>query len=424
MYFHSVTLEKDKCVGCTNCIKNCPTEAIRVTDGKASIISERCIDCAICIRVCPHHAKKAVADPLDSLNDYKIKVAIPAPVLYTQFRASYSRERILAALKFVGFDDVFEVALAAEVVTQKTKEIIKDTSREKPLISSACPAVVRLIRLRFPSLIDNLVDVIQPMELAGKLARQQAVNKFNVKPHEVGVFFITPCPAKVTAIKNPYGIHSSNVDKAIPIQDVFLKMLSVIDDIDNIENQVLSGAIGVSWANSGGESQGLDTQMFLAVDGMSNIIMILEEIENDRIDGIEFVEALACPGGCLGGVLTVENLYVAKTKIQKQIGKIKNISAVEDNTYTPPEDIDVFFEEPISALSYLKLDTDMILAMEKLERIEEIVKTLPSLDCGACGAPSCRALAEDIANGIATQDRCITLLKERYQQLLAEKEAE
>ena len=65
--YHSVTLDKDKCTGCINCIKRCPTEAIRVRNGKAKIIKERCIDCGECIRVCPNHAKKAIVDSLDML---------------------------------------------------------------------------------------------------------------------------------------------------------------------------------------------------------------------------------------------------------------------------------------------------------------------------------------------------------------------
>ena len=70
-FFHSVTLDYDKCVGCTNCVKHCPTEAIRIREGKAVITPERCIDCGECIRVCPHHAKKAKYDKLEQERDEK-----------------------------------------------------------------------------------------------------------------------------------------------------------------------------------------------------------------------------------------------------------------------------------------------------------------------------------------------------------------
>ncbi|HAA37762.1 MAG TPA: ferredoxin, partial [Firmicutes bacterium] len=75
-YFHSVTLDEEKCRGCTNCIKKCPTEAIRVRKGKARIINERCIDCGECLRVCPYHAKKAITDSFDMLHCIKYRICL------------------------------------------------------------------------------------------------------------------------------------------------------------------------------------------------------------------------------------------------------------------------------------------------------------------------------------------------------------
>ena len=84
-YNHSVSLDLEKCKGCTNCLKRCPTEAIRIRDGHATIDSERCIDCGECIRICPYKAKKAIYDKLEDINKFKYKVALPAPTLYGQF---------------------------------------------------------------------------------------------------------------------------------------------------------------------------------------------------------------------------------------------------------------------------------------------------------------------------------------------------
>ena len=82
MFYHSVILKEDKCVGCTNCVKRCPTEAIRIRNGKASIATERCIDCGECIRICPHHAKRAQFTHLEDLDKFKYRIALPAPALY------------------------------------------------------------------------------------------------------------------------------------------------------------------------------------------------------------------------------------------------------------------------------------------------------------------------------------------------------
>lgn len=191
LYFHSVTLDKDRCRGCTNCIKRCPTEAIRVRDGKARIINERCIDCGECIRVCPYHAKLAVTDSLDMMKDFKYKIALPAPSLYGQFR-DLTINQILSALLDVGFDEVFEVAYAAEIVSKFTREALTKGNLKKPVISSACPAVVRLVQIRFPSLIDNLLDICSPMDTAAILAKKEAIKKTGLKEEEIGVFSFLP----------------------------------------------------------------------------------------------------------------------------------------------------------------------------------------------------------------------------------------
>ena len=110
--YHSVRLDKSRCKGCTNCLKHCPTEAIRVRDGRAHIIDERCIDCGECIRICEYHAKVAITDNLSAIHGFPHAIAIPAPSLYGQFREVKSISPILDALKAIGFEEVFEVARA------------------------------------------------------------------------------------------------------------------------------------------------------------------------------------------------------------------------------------------------------------------------------------------------------------------------
>lgn len=414
-YFHSVTLDEAKCKGCTNCIKRCPTEAIRVRKSKARIINERCIDCGECIRVCPYHAKKAITDSIDMMNNYKYRVAIPAPSLYGQFKSAPSRDHILTALKMCGFDHVFEVARAAEVITNETIKIIKEGKFPKPLISSACPAVVRLIQVRFPSLIDNILKLESPMEVAAKIAKDEVSRDNKIPREDIGVFFITPCAAKVTSIKAPYEKEKSFVDGAISISDIYLKILSALAGIDKPENLERAGFVGVKWANSGGESTALGTDKFLAVDGIHNVIAILEEIENEKLEDIDFVEALACQGGCLGGPLTVENMFVAKTIIKKFIdeAKQKNYETDSNENY----DYDLVWTGKVEYRPIMKLDKDFDIAMKKLETLHAINNGLPGLDCGACGAPSCRSLAEDIVRGNANEADCIFKLREKVRNL-------
>ncbi|NLY43739.1 MAG: 4Fe-4S binding protein [Clostridiaceae bacterium] len=417
-YFHSVTLDKERCKGCTNCIKRCPTEAIRVRAGKAKIINERCIDCGECIRVCPYHAKKAITDPFDVIFSFKYKVALPAPSLYGQFKNIYDINVILTGLKRLGFDDVFEVAKAAEVVTLATKHLIAGNKVQKPAISSACPVIIRLIEVKYPNLIDNVVPIKSPMEVAARMAKRIISKNTGLPQKEIGVFFITPCAAKMTSTKAPMGSDCSFVDGVISMSEVYYKMIHDINKITHPENLSTAGMKGISWAKSGGESFALGDERAIAVDGIHNVIKVLEEMEDDKISDIDYVELQACTGGCVGGPLTVENNFIAKNRIMRIARMAPNIDLV-----TRFDDLcnwDISWTNPITYKPILNLDNDMVKAMQKMKEMENIYNSLPGLDCGSCGAPSCRALAEDIVRGFATETDCIFKLREQVRMLARE----
>ena len=199
-YEHSVLLDTSKCTGCTTCLRHCPTEAIRIKDGHAVINSDRCIDCGECIRVCTHKAKKAVCSKLESMDRFKWKIALPAPTLYGQFDNLDDIDCVLSGLLNIGFDDVFEVSKAAELLSDYTRIYLKTDGINKPAISSACPVVMRLIALRYPSLNDNIIHMLPPMEVAARLARERALkNHPELKAEDIGVCFISPCPAKASS---------------------------------------------------------------------------------------------------------------------------------------------------------------------------------------------------------------------------------
>ena len=409
-FFHSVRLDEEKCEGCTNCIKRCPTEAIRVRNGKAHIISERCIDCGECIRICPHHAKYAECDSFNKILDYKYRVALPAPTLYGQFNNLDDVDYVLTALKSMGFDDAFEVSRGAELVSSATRILMESGKLKKPVISSACPAVCRLIRVRFPKLIDHLLDLNSPMEEAARLARIEAVEKTGLDPSEIGIFFLTPCPAKNTAVKQPLGLEKSNVDGVVAIKNVYPVLFQQMDKVKSPENMRQSGLIGVSWAGSGGESAALLRDRYLAADGTENVIKVLEELEDEKLNDIDFIELNACTGGCVGGVLTVENPFVARARLQR-LRRYLPVSCnhLEDDE-SPRE---MYWQRPLEASSVLKLADNVIDAMKRMNELNELHERLPGLDCGTCGAPSCRALAEDIVRGMASEQDCVFFMSKQ-----------
>lgn len=414
-YFHSVVLEEDKCCGCTNCIKRCPTEAIRVRDGKAHIITERCIDCGECIRVCPHHAKKARSDSIEEIENFKYKIAIPAPALFGQFNNLDDIDIVLNGLLKLGFDSVYEVSRGAELVSQATRQLIRENKLKHPIISSACPAVVRLIKQRFPDLCENVMPMKAPMEVSAMLAKKYAMEETGLPMEDIGAFFITPCPAKVTEINRPMDVNKrSYCDGAIAISKIYPKLTSAMDKLTSIEPLANSGVIGVGWATSGGESAAMLGDRYLAADGIENVIRVLEELEDERIRNVDFVELNACTGGCVGGVLTVENPYVAQARIHT----LRKYLPVSQNHLKDGVPDKMMWDKPLEYdENVLSLDKDINKAMEMMEEIEKIEASLPGLDCGSCGAPSCHAMAEDIVKGSAKETECIFKLREQIQQV-------
>ncbi len=413
-FYHSVTLIEEKCVGCTNCIKRCPTEAIRIRGGKAVIASERCIDCGECIRICPHHAKRARHTHLSRLSDFTYKIALPAPALYGQFNNLDDIDYVLNGLKQMGFDDVFEVSRAAELVSEATRKLMVSGKIKRPVISSACPAVVRLIRVRFPDLCDHVLPLKSPMETAAAMAKQEAAERTGLPPEQIGCFFLTPCPAKVTDIKMPLGIEKSQVDGAIAISEVFPELSQKMDHLETVETIANSGVIGVSWATSGGESAALLNEKYLAADGIENVIRVLEEIEDERIGELEFIELNACAGGCVGGVLCVENPYVAKARIQRLR---KYLPVSQNHLMGGPIPELMGWEAGLEFSNALTLSADLKQAMQMMVDIDSMEEELPGLDCGACGAPTCRAFAEDVIRGGCEKTDCIFIYRKQMQKV-------
>lgn len=412
--FHSVTLDTDKCVGCTNCIKHCPTEAIRVRNGKATIISQRCIDCGECIRVCPHHAKKARHDSLDILQNYKYTVALPAPALFGQFNNMDDVDIVLTGLLDLGFDQVFEVSRGAEIVSDATRQLLASGALKKPVISSACPAVVRLIQVRFPQLCDHVLPIKSPMEVAAGLARQQAMAKTGYAPEEIGIIFISPCPAKVTDVRLPIGTERSDVDGVLAISDIYPRLVHKMNHLDRVESLCNSGLIGVSWSFIGGEAAGLLNENHLAADGIQNVIKVLEELEDDKLTDLDFIELNACSGGCVGGVFTAENGYVARARIKK-LRKYMPMSCNRADQTGNLESLK--WSRTLEENPALRLADTVEDAMMLMQKADAVCAKLPLLDCGACGAPSCQALAQDVALGLAQETDCIFLMRKQIQEI-------
>ncbi len=421
-YIHSVSLDSEKCKGCTTCMKHCPTEAIRVRNGHAQIDPDRCIDCGECIRVCPHKAKKANYNKLEQMNAYKWKIALPAPALFAQFDGLDDLDYVLQGLLDIGFDDVFEVSRAAEYVTSYSRKYLKLPSVKKPVISSACPVVVRLIALRFPYLKDNIMPLLPPIEVAAAMAREEALREHpEFTEEDIGVCFITPCPAKVSYVQNGFGDYKSKINLVVPISDVYFQLINVMkrDKTPSINSK--TGVIGISWASSGGEASGLLTDRVLAADGINNVIEVLDKIENGNIPPLDFVELNACTGGCVGGVLTIENAFISRNRLQTLRRYLPVSVSSHAGEYIPENR---FFNGMPSYKPLSRLSDSLGESMRLMARIQAVRADLPGIDCGACGSPTCRAFAEDIVMGSADINDCVIGYADIIKKYIADKSKE
>jgi len=255
------------------------------------------------------------------------------------------------------------------------------------------------------------------MEVAALIAKREFARKHQVPEEQVGCFFLSPCPAKVTAIRNPIGHPTSAVDGAISVLEIYGLLAAQLRHPGEVQPLRQSTPFGVGWASSGGESSAVCPQNSMAVDGIENVIGVLEEIENNRLHDLDFFEGNACTGGCVGGPLNFENNYVARNLIRRLVDQDILLHPDERVPVSLLAKYPIYSPDSIAPNGAMKLDDDMLEAMRKMERIEKLVEKLPGYDCGSCGSPTCRTFAEDIVQGVARELDCIYLMKEQLRSM-------
>lgn len=404
MINNSVHLDAAKCTGCTACVKCCPTEAIRVVRGRAIVREERCIDCGLCVRACPHSAFTVSTDSFDRLADYKYNVALAPAALFGQFRNLTDANIILEGLLSLGFDTTFDVAAASEMMNyhwQSSDYYMLEGPQ--PRLTSCCPAVLRLIALRFPDLLENVIDEISPIELAAVVARQEAEKATGLPPEQIGICYISPCPAEVTRAKNPIGFDKPVIDYVLPLDEVYLKLLTSMKHSDDPKKLLRTGKTGLTWARSGGISASLEELDAMGADGLENVIAILEDIEDDKLNEAVMADLDCCTQGCFGGCLCPENPYTAKMRMKYIVQDLPE----RNNTLPPEMEGKLKWEKPLEPNNATLLSEDLSQALRLQAEADRVLSTLPGFDCGSCGAPTCAAFADDVAKGLAQEGDCI-----------------
>ncbi len=419
-FHHALKVVREKCIGCTHCMDVCPTDAVRIRGGKAYVNPDRCIDCGRCVNACPYNAIIVEQDDFGHIFDFKYRVALVPSVLLGQFNDKTGSCAIFKGLHNVGFTHVYEVDAMAPIVEKAYAEYEKRDDVELPIISSFCPAIVRLIQVRFPSLVKNIALVKPPIDFAAIHCRN-IIEKAGASPSEIGVFYITPCAAKIAAVKSPVGEEKSFVNGVINMDFIYNKIYShvMLDNKgDKSEPCLTINSRYVKWSLTNGECKNRDSHA-LAVDGVKNVIEILDQLENDKLDNINFLELRACDESCAGGVLVPGNRFLTVRRLSERaeipLCDVRKMPKGEEsckNCYLFSETDESYLLKnsglgKMEPRSMLSLDDDMSEALKKMEYVEVIMQILPNVDCGMCGTPSCLSLAEDIVRGIADIDQCI-----------------
>lgn len=419
-FHHALTVHNDLCIGCTHCMTACPTQAIRVRKGKAIITANRCVDCGECYKACPVGAIDVEQDDLEMIFKYPVRVILIPSVLIGQFPRKITTTSIYNALKEIGFTHIYEVENTVDMVIEAGKQYILE-HKERPMISSYCPAIIRLIQVKYPSLTGNIMKVNPPIDMSAVYYREK-LKADGIPEEQIGLFYATPCAAKIAAVKTPVGEIKSAVTGAININFLYNRILKFLQrkytESDPPHTDDLLSSRGIVWSLTRGEVIHFNGRA-LAIDGIKNVNEFLENIENEKLDQIDFLELRACDESCAGGILLSGNRFLTVERLKNRAEEFK---AREDDKEKKLTEGFISISEhgflgDIGPRPMGKLDEDFSAALKKMERQHRLMCFLPGFDCAGCGAPDCETLAEDIVQGNAQISHCVFM----QQQMIKEK---
>ena len=336
---HVAHIDKSKCVECGACAKVCPytaivsrkrpcqsackIKAISMNEQKAATINnDKCTACGACVYQCPFGAimdKSYMVNVIDiikkSEGNKKYKVyAVVAPSISSQF--TYAKlGQVISGLKELGFFTVVEAALGADMVAMAES---KELSEKGFLTSSCCPAFVSYVKSAFPQLAEHISHNLSPMAALAKYIKET--------DEGAKVVFIGPCTAKKAEAQlesvKPY------VDSVLTFEELQALFDSKDIDITTLEEDVLDNAsyFGRIFARSGGLSdavaqamkeQNIEFDLKPAIcDGIEACKLALLKKSKNVLDA-NFIEGMACVGGCIGGAGCLTHGEKNKSEVDK-----------------------------------------------------------------------------------------------------------
>ncbi len=401
-----------KCKDCYKCLRECPVKAIDIKGHQAEIIEDRCILCGHCTLVCPQNAKVVHSE----INEVRALLAGPdkviasvAPSFISSFGLSDFGVMKLALAK-LGFFDAEETAVGAQAVTQEYANLLK-SGQFKNFITSACPAVCRMIQEYYPMALKYLAPVDSPMVAHAKILKKQHP--------EAKIVFVGPCIAKKREAEECHLI--DNVLTFEDVVELFKEKGVQIDEITNVMLQKRNGMPNL--AKEYPIPQGIihsfpelpEGYDYIAIDGPMKCVKALQNIEH--MDHV-VLEMNLCEDACVNGPCSLEKnggSVKAMSDIRKYVSAEKRQLTA---TQTP-----VQVEVPL-ATAHPRIRSHSMPAPER--EIEAILhktgkfKPEDELDCGSCGYATCREKAWAVYNGYADIDICLPYMRQRAESFSVE----
>lgn len=418
----TVTTIPEKCKRCYTCVRECPAKAIKVQNGQAFVIEDRCIACGNCVKVCAQNAKQI----RDSVEDVRSLLSGNEPVfacLAPSFPAAFHEtepERVIGAIRALGFDEVWSVAFGAELVSKAYAKLFEE-SREtgKVYIATPCPAVVAYIEKYMPALHGLLAPIVSPMIAIARAIRKNHGDR-------VKVVFIGPCIAKKEEILEPFLM--GDVDDVLTFKELQTMIeesgLSLCEvppsDFDGPKSY-----LGRSFPISGGllKTAGISTDILdndvVTTEGKDRVLAALEELESGH-EHAHFFDLLFCEG-CINGPRMLNELgMLARRELLSRFVQEQNRKV---NLETFRRSLDEYSDVNLHR-EFLLQDLPLVLPSEEdiTAALAQMRKTTPAdhLNCGACGYPTCRENAIAVCQGLAEPGMCLPFLVEELEDLLGE----
>jgi anti-sigma regulatory factor (Ser/Thr protein kinase)/Fe-S-cluster-containing hydrogenase component 2 len=360
----SLGMLADVCRDCRHCLVACPTAAVRVRDGRPSVLHHLCVDCTSCIAACAPEALTLLdaAGPLEGGG----VLAVP-PALLAGF-GDHAAATVLDELLALGFDEVVVLHGYEDALRREVLDLAATSSLPEPVISPVCPAAVSLVELKFPSLVHHLAPLASPWE-----ALQRDLEGRDVT-------YVVSCPSQRSALLAQLPTDQRRTVTPRRVREAVLPRLLA-------RHEAAAEHPGAPWPQAGGADD------LLVVDGVDHVTAVLEQIEDGVLTGVAAVEPYLCDGGCFGSPLLGEDARVAAWRWASAAG-LKSSGRSHERS------------RPFRPRPGVRLDEDMAAAIRKLGRLDAETRGLPGKDCGACGAPTCAALAEDIVMSRSTRAAC------------------